>query len=119
MYCTNCGVQTSDTDKFCRDCGHETPVGGEARRQNTPRYDAPRRLYRLTSDKKIAGVCSGLAEYFTVDVTLIRLLVAAGVLFSGGLVLLAYIIAWIVVPRDQRAPASAQGSPHGAFAGHV
>jgi phage shock protein PspC (stress-responsive transcriptional regulator) len=102
MYCTNCGTQTSDTDNFCRECGHETPVRREARRQNSPGYDVPRRLYRRSSDRKIGGVCSGLAQYFEIDVTLVRLLVAAGTICSGGLGLLAYIVAWIIMPLDSR-----------------
>src|SRR5258705_95362 len=104
MYCTSCGIQISDTDNFCRACGDETPVGRETRRQTNSGYGAPRRLYRLTSDKKIAGVCSGLGEYFDVDVTLVRLVVAAGTIFSGGLGLLAYIVAWIIMPCDKRVP---------------
>jgi phage shock protein C len=104
MYCTNCGIQTSDTDNFCSECGHETPVGREARLQTTSGYGAPRCLCRLTSDKKIAGVCSGLGQYLDVDVTLVRLVVAAGTIFSGGLGLLAYIVAWIIMPCDKRVP---------------
>jgi len=102
MYCTNCGIQTGDADKFCRDCGHETPVGREARRQETFAHGAPRRLYRVMSDKKIAGVCSGLAQYLDVDVTLVRLVVAAATLFSVGLGLVAYIVAWMIIPADNR-----------------
>src|SRR6266853_5883028 len=78
--------------------------GSEARRQNTSGYGAPRRLYRLTSDKKIAGVCTGLVQYLDVDATLVGLVVAAGTIFSGGLGLLAYIIAWITMPGDSRVP---------------
>lgn len=100
MYCTNCGTQIGDTDKFCRECAYETKAGREANRQAAPGYVPPRRLYRVTSDKRIGGVCSGLARYFEVDVTLVRLLVVAGTLCSGGLGLLAYIAAWIIMPRD-------------------
>jgi phage shock protein PspC (stress-responsive transcriptional regulator) len=100
MYCTNCGTQTGDNDKFCRECGSETKAGHEANRQNASGNPAPRRLYRVTSEKRIAGVCSGLARYFEVDVTLVRLLVVAGTLCSGGMGLLAYIAAWIIMPRD-------------------
>jgi phage shock protein C len=100
MYCTNCGTQIGDSDKFCRECACETKVGRDASRQSASGYEAPRRLYRLTSDKKIAGVCSGLARYFEVDVTLVRLLVVAATLCSGGLGLLAYIAAWIIMPRE-------------------
>lgn len=100
MYCTNCGTQIADTDKFCRECACETKAGREARRQSASAFSAPRRLYRVTSEKRIAGVCSGLARYFEVDVTLVRLLVVAATLCSGGLCLLAYIAAWIVMPRE-------------------
>ena len=57
-----------------------------------------KRLYKSNSDKKLAGVCGGLAEYFDVDSTIIRL---AWVLFTlaGGAGLLAYIIAAIVMPN--------------------
>ena len=104
MYCTNCGTAIGGSDKFCRECACETKIGREARRQSASGYEAPRRLYRVTSDKRIAGVCSGLARYFEVDVTLVRLLVVAGTLFSGGLGLLAYIVAWIVMPRENQVP---------------
>jgi phage shock protein C len=100
MYCTNCGTQIGDSDKFCRECAYETKVGREANRQSASGYSDPRRLYRVTSDKRIAGVCSGLARYFEVDVTLARLLVIAATLCSGGLGLLAYIAAWIIMPRE-------------------
>ena len=113
MYCTNCGTEIGDSDKFCRECAYETKVGRDARRQSASGYAAPRRLYRVISDKRIAGVCSGLARYFEVDVTLVRLLVVAGTLCSGGLGLLAYIAAWIIMPSDRYVrPLSA--APHTA-----
>lgn len=63
----------------------------------------PKRLYRSTTDKKIAGVCGGIAEYFDVDPVIIR--VIALILFFAGLSgLIAYIILWIVVPIDPGQP---------------
>ena len=56
-----------------------------------------KKLYRSTTDKKIAGVCGGLAEYLSVDSTIIRLIVAAAVIFAGA-GLLAYIIAALIIP---------------------
>ena len=58
-----------------------------------------KRLYKSNKDKKVDGVCGGIAEYFDVDSTLIRL---AWVLFCffGGSGLLAYIIAAIIIPRQ-------------------
>jgi phage shock protein C len=100
MYCTNCGTQIGDSDKYCRECAYETKARRETNRHSGAGNSAPRRLYRVTSEKRIAGVCSGLARYFEVDVTLVRLLAVAGTLCSGGLGLLAYIAAWIVMPRE-------------------
>ncbi|MCK4302281.1 MAG: PspC domain-containing protein [candidate division Zixibacteria bacterium] len=57
-----------------------------------------KRLYRSIRNRKIAGVCGGLGEYFDIDPTLMRLL--AVVLFlAGGGGGLAYIVAWIIVPE--------------------
>ena len=59
----------------------------------------PRRLYRSTTDKKIGGVCGGLAEYFNVDPVIPRL-IAVLLLLPGGLPgLVPYLIMWVVVPE--------------------
>jgi phage shock protein C len=57
------------------------------------------RLYRSTDDKMIAGVCGGLADFFGLDVSLVRLLlVIMGLL--GGHGVLVYLILWIIVPKQ-------------------
>ncbi|KPL17064.1 MAG: hypothetical protein AMJ92_12195 [candidate division Zixibacteria bacterium SM23_81] len=58
----------------------------------------PKRLYRSRKDRKLAGVCGGIGEYFDVDPVLIRLLWIFFTLAGGGGVL-AYLIAWLVVPE--------------------
>ena len=56
-----------------------------------------KKLYRSNTDKKVCGVCGGLAEYLELDVTIIRLVAVLAVVFAGcGL--LAYLIAAIVMP---------------------
>ncbi len=59
-----------------------------------------RKLYRLKYDKKIAGVAGGIAEFFGLDPTLIRV-VWAILAFVYGAGLLAYIVAWIIIPQEQ------------------
>ncbi|HXN22974.1 MAG TPA: PspC domain-containing protein [Candidatus Dormibacteraeota bacterium] len=59
------------------------------------------RLERSPTDKKIAGVCAGIAHFFDLDVTLVRFLWLVAVLF-GGTGVLAYVIAWIVIPLGPR-----------------
>lgn len=56
-----------------------------------------KRLYRSTKDKMLGGVCGGIAEYFDVDPTLVRLAwILLTLAWGAGLIL--YIIAWIIVP---------------------
>lgn len=65
---------------------------------------ALKKLYLSETDKKIAGVCGGIAEYFGIDSTLVRLAwVLASIFltaFIGGVI--AYLIAWAIIPPRQR-----------------
>jgi phage shock protein C len=63
-----------------------------------------RKLYRSRSNRQVAGVCGGLAQYFNLDATLIRILfVVLAVLGGSGLVL--YVAMWIIVPNEPSAAA--------------
>ena len=60
-----------------------------------------RKLYRSKTDRKLAGVCGGLAQYFNMDATLIRVLfVVLAVLGGSGLVL--YLAIWFLVPTSRK-----------------
>lgn len=61
-----------------------------------------KRLYRSPDEKKIAGVCGGLGEYFDLDPVFFRLFFLV-LLFFGGVGLLAYIVMWIMVPMKGEA----------------
>ena len=62
-----------------------------------------KKLYRSTDQRIIAGVCGGIAEYFNIDVTIVRL-IAVFLLLPGALPgFLPYIIMWIVVPSKEKA----------------
>jgi len=107
MFCTRCGAQNTDNARFCTSCGASLELGGAAGSagQGYPGSAAfsaaPRkRLHRVMADKKIAGVCSGFAEYFDMDVTLVRLIWIAMVLIPPSIGLVVYVVAWIVLPRD-------------------
>lgn len=62
----------------------------------------PRKLYRSRDDRMIGGVCGGIAAHFNVDPTLVRL-IAVGAIFLAGSAILAYLVAWIVVPEEPHA----------------
>ena len=62
-----------------------------------------KRLYLSHTDKKIAGVCGGLAEYMEMDPTIVRLIAVVAGLVTGIVpFLLAYIVAWVIVPVKPR-----------------
>ena len=61
---------------------------------------AGKRLYRSLDDRMIAGVCGGLGEYFNIDPTIIRLLMAFLTILGGGTGILVYFIAWIIIPEE-------------------
>lgn len=101
MFCPRCGKEYPSQVNFCCQCGQAmyTP----------PR--AEKKLMRSRTDHKVAGVCGGLGNYLDVDPTLIRL-VWVLLVFFGGTGVLAYIIAWIVMPEEPLAePVKAESAP--------
>jgi phage shock protein C len=92
MYCSQCGKQMDATARFCSACGAawqaapyaRGPVFGQLTRPRYPRV--------------FGGVCSGLALHYGWDVIVVRLVWVLCVFF-GGTGVLAYIIAWIVIPE--------------------
>jgi len=59
-----------------------------------------RPLRRVMRDKKIAGVCAGFAQYFEMDVTLMRIIFLVLLVTPPGVGLIGYLIAWLAMPRD-------------------
>ncbi|MDP6582906.1 MAG: PspC domain-containing protein, partial [Vicinamibacterales bacterium] len=72
-----------------------------------------RRLTRSRTDVKLAGVCGGLAEYFQVDSTPVRLLWVVLTIFPGAIVcgILVYVVAWLVMPLAPMAAAAPPTPP--------
>ena len=81
--------------------GTESPV-----RSGSPRASqAPRRFYRSRSNRVLAGVCGGIAEYYGSDATAVRLLTLVLGLFTGILpMIILYLVAAIVIPDREGAP---------------
>lgn len=88
MYCNYCGKVIQDDANVCAYCG--VRVGASPART---------RLVRPRQGRKVAGVCLGFAEYFAVDVTVVRIvwLVAA---ITTGVGFIPYFIAWIIMPEE-------------------
>jgi phage shock protein C len=95
MFCTKCGSELREQDRFCSACGAVTVRG------TVPPRHQEARLSRPMSEAKIAGVCAGFARYFGLDVTLIRILWVVITVFPlPFLGLVSYFVAWIVMPKD-------------------
>ncbi len=101
MFCTKCGVELRDVDRFCSQCGQITGVG------MPPRTAGPVEGLSLPIEgKKIGGVCAGFARHMGVDVTLVRVVWLTAALLTG-VGFIAYLVAWLLIPKD-RLPAAVQ-----------
>ncbi|HSV31867.1 MAG TPA: PspC domain-containing protein [Atribacteraceae bacterium] len=60
-----------------------------------------KKVYRSRKNQILGGVCAGLAKYFDIDPIILRL-VAVALIFAGGAAIIAYIIAWIIIPEEPR-----------------
>ena len=89
MRCVGCSRDSELDSTFCRFCG--APFGATA----------SRRLTRLPGAGQIAGVCAGLAVYFKIDVTVVRLLWVVLSIVPGGIIggVIAYAAAWLLIPE--------------------
>jgi phage shock protein C len=94
MYCNVCGQAMADQARFCSHCGR---AAGHPHRTGT--------LMRSRRDRKIGGVCAGLAEYLELDPTLVRILAAFLTLASGFFPgLIAYVLGWVIMPEEPALP---------------
>jgi len=81
--------------------------------EGLPAPSSGRRLTRSAADRKLAGVCGGLAHYLDIDPTVVRVLWAVLTIVPGGIVLgvIAYLVGWFIIPsEDELAHLTAQPS---------
>ena len=93
MNCPACKFPINPGARFCSSCG--APIFSQP---PTPAFSA--RLVRPRYGRAIGGVCAGFAQHFGWDVVLVRILLCVLVLFGCGTPIIAYLIAWIVMPNE-------------------
>src|SRR5271168_4097058 len=104
MICPKCQKEIANGSNFCYLCGERMAPPPAAAAFNRE----PRRLMRSVTDRKLGGVCAGLAEYMELDTSLVRVIAAVSILFYG-VGLIAYLVAWIIIPEGD--PVSGQPLP--------
>jgi phage shock protein C len=104
MFCTQCGTNLDDRARFCTLCGKSTALTvPDAAGVGAPGWTvgvAGRKLRRIRARKKIAGVCAGFAEYFDMDVTLMRLIWLGLLIMPPNIGAIGYIVAMFVLPKE-------------------
>ncbi len=90
MLCSVCSTSSDGSARYCTCCGRSLVA-------NAPYPEGP--LGRTRSGRMIAGVCAGFAQAYRLDVTLTRLIVCALALFTSGTVVVAYLVAWVIMPE--------------------
>lgn len=99
MICSNCHSEVQEGARFCSACGVRlTPAW-------VPPSEAAARegLFRPRHGRMIGGVCAGFAQRYGLDVTLARIILVLAVVFGCGAPIVAYIIAWAVMPNEPSA----------------
>jgi phage shock protein C len=103
MVCANCGKEIAQNSNFCYFCGSRQYVSA-AGPGAIPRPLGERKLYRSASNKSIAGVLGGFAEYLDMDPTLLRVVYVLVTFFTGIIFgVLAYVVAWLVMSEGPAA----------------
>lgn len=118
MYCTRCGNQTGELDKFCAQCGNlAATTSSTSAAQATFTASAPPphsssgyvsgpapMLTRSLRNRKIAGVCAGIARHFGVDPTVVRVLFLAMFFCPVLPAIIPYIVCWVIMPLERPEP---------------
>ena len=114
MTCSTCGREERAEANFCSHCGRVLAWRVNPASFASGSY-APfgMKLTRPREGRMIAGVCAGLADHYGWDVSLVRILLVVS-MFLGGLPVVAYLAAWIVIPNAPYLLPAGVYAPQGA-----
>ncbi len=96
MLCPKCSCEVQSGARFCSACGQRVAPAYVPVHEQV----AQAGLFRPLAGRAIAGVCAGFAQRYGWDVVAVRLILVAAVLIGCGAPVIAYLIAWIVMPNE-------------------
>jgi phage shock protein C len=96
MVCVSCQKTIADGSNYCCICGAKQPETASA--PYVPPIIHRKKLVRSINDRKVAGVCAGIADYFDIDPTIVRVIWLLATLIPGPNII-AYVVLWIVLPE--------------------
>ena len=96
MFCSKCGKPVDPSSRFCPACGANVSA---APPPPPPSYPNTTQLMRPRHNRMIGGVCAAFALHYGWDLNLVRILTVLIAFFSGGLGLVAYLVAWVIIPE--------------------
>lgn len=104
MACIGCGESVSAGARFCSVCGRAVVMTSvPPPPMSRSFHGAPDGLYRPREGRMMAGVCAGFAQRYGWDISIVRLVLVLALIFGAGTPVIAYLIAWVVMPNGQYA----------------
>lgn len=104
MNCGNCGNANEQGSEFCSSCGTKLNLANDSlpnsqTSTSPPPYASRGKLYRSRDDRWVGGVSGGIGEHYDIDPNMIRINWLI-LIFTRGTGVLAYIIAWFIIPEN-------------------
>lgn len=118
MTCTGCGTILDTGAQYCSSCGRTLQQTGSRSFDLGARVRAER-LVRPREHRMIAGVFAGFAQRYGWDASLVRLVLILALVFGAGTPVLAYAVAWVLMPNEQYALAAQSGTRSSAGPGSM
>ena len=107
LYCPNCGTANEEFAEYCASCGEtleQARIKKEKSEPQTTQTESAtvkeKKLYRSRTNKMITGLSAGMADYFDMEVDLVRILWLIAFAISGGAIFLVYIILALATPLE-------------------
>ena len=114
LYCPNCGTANEEFAEYCASCGETLEKARIKKEKSEPQATQTessvpkedKKLYRSRTNKMMTGLSAGMADYFDMEVDLVRILWIIAFAVSGGAIFLVYLILALATPLEPETTAT-------------